>query len=60
MDWKIVSPDPGLNYNLVILSGNPHLQMEKMYIIAAFQITARLQIGMLDDRVFSLKNLVQF
>ena len=60
MDWKVVSPDPDLNYNFVILSGNPHFQMEKMYIIAAFQITARLQIVMLDDRVLSLKNRVQF
>jgi len=43
MDWQIVDPDPGLNYNSVVSIGNPHFEMEKKYIyITAVQIIARL------------------
>ena len=29
MDWQIVDPDPGLNYNEAILTGGLHFKMEK-------------------------------
>jgi len=60
MDRQIVDPDPSLNYNTVISSGNPHFEMEKNIYIPAVQIVARLRIVMLDDTVLSLNNLVLF
>ena len=32
MDQQIVNPDPGLNYNAVVSTGDPHFEMEKKYI----------------------------
>ena len=59
MDWQIVDPDPGLNYNVGVSTDNLHFKWKKIYI-AAVRIVARLRIVMLHDRVLSLKNLVQF
>ena len=59
MDWQIVDPDPGLNYNVVILTSDLHLKMEKIYITAV-QIMARLWIVMLHDTVLSLKIMFSF
>jgi len=58
MDQQIV--DPGLNYNTVILTTGPHIEMEKNIYITAVQIVAGLLIVMLDDTVLSLGTLVQF
>ena len=60
MDWQIVDPDPGLNYSVAVSTDNLHFEIEKNICIAAVQIVARLRIVILDDRVLSLKNLVQF
>jgi len=60
MDWQIVDPDPGLNYSVAVSTDNLHFEIEKNIYIAAVQIVARLRIVILDDRVLSLKNLVQF
>ena len=61
MDWQIVDPDLGLNYNAGISTGDPHFEVEKIYAyIAVIQILARLQIVMLNDTVLLLKNLVHF
>ena len=48
-----------INYNAAILTGEPHFEMEKIYI-ATGQIVARLRIEIPDDTVLSHKNLVQF
>jgi len=29
MDQQIIDPDPGLNYNAAITTGDPHFKMEK-------------------------------
>ena len=60
MDQQIDNPDPGLNYNVVISTGDPHLEMEKNIYMAGVQIIATLQIVMQDDTVLSvtLKNLL--
>ena len=29
MDWQIVDPDPGKNYNAAISAGEPHFEMKK-------------------------------
>ena len=29
MDWQIVDPDPGKNFDVAISAGDPHLEMEK-------------------------------
>ena len=61
MDWQIVDPDPGKNYNTTISAGDPHFEMEKRNIhIAVIRVLARLQIVMLDDTLLSHKNLVRF
>jgi len=61
MDRQIVDPDPGLNYNAAISTGDLHFEKEKNIYIAAAQTVARLlRIVMLDDTLLSLKNLVQF
>ena len=59
MERQIVDPDPGKNYNAAISAGDPHFEMEKIYI-AVVQIIATLQIVMLDDTVLLRKNLVRF
>ena len=60
MDQQIVNPDPGLNYNVAILTCDLHFKMEKNIIIIAVKIVTRLWIVMLNDIVLSHKNLVQF
>ena len=42
MDWQIVDPDPGLNYNAAISTGDLHFEMEKNIYIAGVQIVTRL------------------
>ena len=43
MDWQIVDPDPGKNYNMTISTGDPHFEVEKKEIyIAAIRIVGRL------------------
>ena len=32
MDWQIVDPDPGKNYDAAVSAGDPHFEMEKKYI----------------------------
>ena len=32
MDWQMVDPDPGKNYDAVISAGDPHFEMEKINI----------------------------
>ena len=54
-------PDPSLNYNAALSTGEPNFEMGKIYIyIVAVQIVARLRTVMPDYTVLSLKNLVQF
>ena len=60
MDRKIVDPDPGLNYNAAVCTGDPHFVKLINIHPVAVQIVARLQILMLDDVVLSLENLVKF
>ena len=50
MSRQIFDPDSGLNYNAMILTGDPYFEMGKIYI-AAVQIVARLRIAKLDDTV---------
>ena len=59
MDWQIVDPDPGKNYNAAISAGDPHFEMEKRNIHRS-RPNRRLQIVMLDDTVLLRKNLVRF
>ena len=61
MDRQIVDPDPGKNYDAAISPGDPHFEMEKIYIyVSVVQIVARLQIVMLDDTVLLRENLNRF
>ena len=32
MEWQIVDPDPGKNYNAAISAGDPRFEMEKINI----------------------------
>ena len=59
MDRQIVDPDPGINYNAVILTGGPNFKMEKIDIVA-IHIVDVLWIVMLHDTVLSRKTLVHF
>ena len=49
----------GLIYNVAISTGDPHFEMEKIYI-EAVQIEARFRNVMLDDTALSLKILSSF
>ena len=55
MDWQIVDPDLGLNYNAEFSASDLHFDMQKTYAYIA-----AIQIVMLNDTVLLLKNLVQF
>ena len=55
MDWQIVDPDLGLNYNAEFSASDLHFDMQKTYAYIA-----AIQIVMLNDIVFYLKILYSF
>ena len=58
MDWQIVDPDLGLNYNAEFSTGDLHFETKWKNIWIAY--IAAIQIVMLNDTVLLIKNLVQF